>query len=64
MATARVVMTDDIFRDLDEFQAELAPLGLELEVARPSGDEATLSDLARSATALHRRVTPRSQSPS
>ena len=44
-------MTDNIFRSLDEFQAELGPLGLELKVA-PSTDEATLAELAGGCAAL------------
>ena len=45
------MMTDNVFQHLDEFREVLNPLGLELEVAR-SSDEATLSELARSATGL------------
>lgn len=51
MADRPVVMTDDIFHDLKEVRAELAGLGLELEVA-PSSDEDTLTRLAGSASAL------------
>lgn len=51
MTDGRVLMTDDIFESLDEFRAELDPLGLELEVAL-GRDEATLSRLARNAIAL------------
>lgn len=50
--TARpVVMTDNIFRNLDEFQAELGALGLELQVA-PSSDEDTLARVAETSSAL------------
>ncbi len=51
MSAGRVVMTDNIFASLDEFHAELRPLGLELEVARTS-DEATLAKLARTSVAV------------
>jgi D-3-phosphoglycerate dehydrogenase len=51
MLAGRVLMTDNIFASLDEFHAELRPLGLELEMA-PSSDEATLAQLAQSAQAL------------
>lgn len=51
MAAGRVLMTDNIFESLDEFHAELDPLGLALEVA-PSSDEATLVGLARDANAI------------
>ena len=51
MPAGRVVMTDNIFKSLDEFHAELDPLGLELRVA-PSTDEATLAGLAQSAVAM------------
>lgn len=51
MGAGRVLMTDDIFGSLDEFHAELDPLDLQIEVAA-SSDEATLSRLAASATAM------------
>ncbi len=44
-------MTDNVFQSLDEFEAELGPLGLELQLA-PSSDEATLARLATSAIAI------------
>jgi D-3-phosphoglycerate dehydrogenase len=51
MPAGSVVLTDNIFNSLDEFHAELDPLGLDLQVA-PSSDEATLAGLAQSARAL------------
>jgi phosphoglycerate dehydrogenase-like enzyme len=51
MQAGRVVMTDNIFGSLDEFHAELDPLGLELVVS-PSSDEASLTGLAKSAVAM------------
>ena len=51
MERGRVVITDNIFKTLAEFESELGPLDLELEVAS-SSDEATLSRLAATATAL------------
>ncbi len=51
MTDRPVVMTDNIFHDLEEVRAELAGLGLELEVA-PSSDEDTLTRLAGTASAL------------
>jgi phosphoglycerate dehydrogenase-like enzyme len=44
-------MTDNIFESLDEFRAELKPVGLELEVAA-NADETTLANATRDAAAL------------
>ncbi len=51
MRPARVLMTDNIFESLDEFQSSFEPLGLQLQVA-PSSGEATLTKLAPDAIAL------------
>jgi D-3-phosphoglycerate dehydrogenase len=51
MAAGRVVLTDNIFGSLGEFQSQLSPHGLSLETAA-AGDEATLAAEARSAVAL------------
>jgi len=51
MPAGRVLMTDNIFASLDEFHAELEPIGLKLEVA-PASDEATLVDLVRNAIGM------------
>jgi phosphoglycerate dehydrogenase-like enzyme len=51
MPVGRVLLTDNIFASLDEFQTELEPLGLKLEQARAS-DEATLVDMVRNAVAM------------
>ncbi len=51
MRADRVLMTDNIFASLDEFQAELLPLGLRLEVARAS-DEAALVESVRNVIGL------------
>jgi D-3-phosphoglycerate dehydrogenase len=51
MPAGRVLLTDNIFASLDEFHAELEPLGLLLEVA-PAGDEATLVDLVRNTVGM------------
>ncbi len=51
MPVRRVLLTDNIFSSLDEFHAELEPLGLKLELAR-AADEATLVDMVRNAMAM------------
>lgn len=51
MSAAPVLMTDNIFKTLAEFESELGQAGLELQVA-PSSDEATLKRLAALATAM------------
>lgn len=49
--SARILITDNIFKSLDEFHDELSPLDVTFEVA-PSTDEATLARLAGSAAAI------------
>jgi D-3-phosphoglycerate dehydrogenase len=51
MSGRRVVLTDNIFDSLDEFDRKLSPLGLKVEPAAAS-DEATLVEEAGSAAAL------------
>lgn|SRR5487761_110096 len=51
MLADRVLMTDNVFASLDEFHAELKPLGLKLELS-PASDEATLVQQARNAAAI------------
>jgi D-3-phosphoglycerate dehydrogenase len=51
MSGERVLLTDNIFDSLAEFERELSPLGLKVEAAA-ANDEATLSAEARSAVAL------------
>lgn len=51
MPARRVLLTDNIFESLEEFHAQLRPLGLSLETAA-SSDESTLVAEAGSAVAL------------
>jgi D-3-phosphoglycerate dehydrogenase len=51
MPAERVLLTDNIFASLDEFHAELTPLGLKLEQS-PASDEATLVDMVRGAAGI------------
>lgn len=49
--TNRVLMTDNIFASLDEFESAFAEAGLELDVS-PSAEEAALIDRVRGAVAI------------
>jgi len=51
MPAGRVVLTDNLFDSLEEFNSQLSPLGLSLETAAAT-DEATLASEARLAVAL------------